>query len=260
MRSRPGQCHPCSSSFRPCPLSCQVLSYVRFGLISAKILASDVETHPLVQTKATRGFIHEAYRYQALPQDSRKKFSASMDARARTRRPRSSSWSPKTRGRAGGRGALDWGLAPASHLGRERSVSDSDEWEGHGGTDDVQGKCTGCVDVGGGGKGGGGGDPDPGPNPSSGPGPDSDLGVVAERAGVSGKEYSNGRREGSLVSSDPSRGGVARETVNRSRKEVDDVLSTGGECGKHEPATEADANPGSTRRLWGVGLRAYAQV
>lgn len=63
----------------------QVLSHVRFGLISAKTLASEVEVHPLVQTKAGRCFVHEAYRYQALPLEDREKFAASMKARARPR-------------------------------------------------------------------------------------------------------------------------------------------------------------------------------
>lgn len=44
-----------------------------------------METHPLVQTKAGKGFVHEAYRYQALPPESREDFASLMDARARPR-------------------------------------------------------------------------------------------------------------------------------------------------------------------------------
>lgn len=63
----------------------QVLSHVRFGLVSAKTLAEVVEAHELVQTKAGKAFVHEAYRYQALPPESRGEFAASMSARARPR-------------------------------------------------------------------------------------------------------------------------------------------------------------------------------
>lgn len=63
----------------------QVLSYVRFGLISAKTLAEAVEQHPLVQSKSGTAFLHEAYRFQALPPESQEEFASSMATRARPR-------------------------------------------------------------------------------------------------------------------------------------------------------------------------------
>lgn len=62
-----------------------MLSYVRFGLISAKTLAEAVEQHPLVQSKSGRAFLHEAFRFQALPPESKEEFALSMATRARPR-------------------------------------------------------------------------------------------------------------------------------------------------------------------------------
>lgn len=53
--------------------------------MSAKTLAEVVEAHPFVQTKTGKSFVHEAYRYQALPPESRDDFAVSMAARARPR-------------------------------------------------------------------------------------------------------------------------------------------------------------------------------
>lgn len=58
---------------------------MRFGLISAKTLAVAVEAHPLVQSEVGKAFVHEAYRYQALPRESRDGFAESMEARAQPR-------------------------------------------------------------------------------------------------------------------------------------------------------------------------------
>lgn len=60
---------------------------MRFGLVSAETLADAVEAHPLMQSKAGKGFVHEAYRYQALPPENRDGFASSMAARARPRVP-----------------------------------------------------------------------------------------------------------------------------------------------------------------------------
>eukprot|EP00903_Cladosiphon_okamuranus_P009315 g8887.t1 len=65
----------------------EILSHVRFGLVSAETLADAVEAHPLMQSKAGKAFVHEAYRYQALPPESRAGFASSMAARARPRVP-----------------------------------------------------------------------------------------------------------------------------------------------------------------------------
>ncbi|CAN0273760.1 unnamed protein product, partial [Hapterophycus canaliculatus] len=66
----------------------EVLSHVRFGLVSAKTLADAVEAHPLMQSEAGRAFVHEAYRFQALPPESRDELASSMASRARPRAAR----------------------------------------------------------------------------------------------------------------------------------------------------------------------------
>ncbi|CAM9457218.1 unnamed protein product [Choristocarpus tenellus] len=65
-----------------------VLPHVRFGLISAETLAETVENHVMLQADIGRRFIHEAYRYQALPEGAVKEnFLLSMEARSRPRSP-----------------------------------------------------------------------------------------------------------------------------------------------------------------------------
>lgn len=102
----------------------QVLSYVRFGLISAKTIADAVECHPLVQTKAGKSFVHEAYRFQALPPESRQEFAKSMAARARPRTAPAAS----RRGSAGGHGRLaDRSLEAAGMDDGQGSISDDSD-------------------------------------------------------------------------------------------------------------------------------------
>lgn len=110
------------SRFRPI----QVLAHVRFGLISAKTLASEVEVHPLVQTKAGRCFVHEAYRYQALPLEDREKFAASMKARARPRALDGRFSARKSPRWVRDSGSLGW-KPRAQSTGEKGSISDDDD-------------------------------------------------------------------------------------------------------------------------------------
>lgn len=64
-----------------------------------------------MQTKAGRSFVHEAYRYQALPQDTREEFAASMEMRARPRMPPSSRL-PYHSSRLHDPGCLSWSREP----------------------------------------------------------------------------------------------------------------------------------------------------
>ena len=81
-----------------------MLSHVRFALISAKTLAEAVEAHPLLQSKSGKAFLHEAYRYQALPPESQDAFAKSMATRARPRAASTTALSVSPGGRGGRRG------------------------------------------------------------------------------------------------------------------------------------------------------------
>ena len=217
----------------------QILSHVRFGLISAKALAEAVEAHPLLQTKAGKAFVHEAYRYQALPPESRDDFASSMAARARprpavatalsnpaaatsgcSRRGRRSYSSKRGHGGGGGGGGGRLTEGEFDDDGFSSDGSEGDEGRVYVGAEggssrDVAGPENGGVsDGGGGGVGGGCGD-----------------GARTERSSDCAEEGGDGARgsgdEAEGVRGDPPRKALAVSAASPSR------------------------------RLWGSGLRMY---
>lgn len=200
-----------------------MLSHVRFGLVSAKTLAEVVEAHPLIQTNAGKAFVHEAYRYQALPHESRDEFAASMGARARPRSAAgelsASSAGASHRDRLsptrretqhGDGGCLAAGLG-AVGLDEEGLSSDESETDGGSGDSRVQG-----VDHAGAGHGGGG----------------ISLGDGARAAPTTGSAKGMWEEDG---------GGE------------NEAAGEGGESPRKSHATA----PSPRRRSWGAGLRMY---
>lgn len=220
----------------------QVLSHVRFGLISAKTLAEAVEAHALLQARAGKAFVHEAYRYQALPPESLNEFCSSMGARAR---PRSA-------------GAADAGagtLSVASTGGRFPSASErcgSGRWRGR-----FREAGLDCKEFSGDGDGEGSEDGEKGVDAKAGTGRGGwrrggegggdGAREAASSVGRGQEEEEEGEEEGE------GKGGVALFKQEEGEKEE----PGGGQSSKKSPVIITDAGRSPARRSWGVGLRMY---
>lgn len=236
--------HPRTRHTTP-PLSPeQILSHVRFGLVSAETLAGAVESHPLLQSRAGRAFVHEAYRYQALPPESRDDLLASsMEARARpraaaaaaagpagARAARSSSFATASRAPSGRRGRPSWGGGFAGGLGGvnfadEESGSSCDEGGERGTGRD------GCRDA----------------------GLEEESGDPATSGSESGGGGSGGRAwEDARAAPAPASDGAEGMRV---------VVAGGGDGNDHGEVEDTDApskaGASPSRRSWGAGLRMY---
>lgn len=223
---------------------CQILSHVRFGLISAKTLAEAVEAHPLVQTKVGKAFVHEAYRYQALPPESRENFATSMAARAR---PRSAAaFTALLNPSAAAGDGVGGGRFYLSTRGQGGSGSGERLMEGDFDDDDFPSDRSksdeGCIDDGG--TEGGGCDL---------AGPESEsIGDGGARGGGGGRGGCGGGGGGD---------GARTEHSSDSTEEGCDGKRGGGDGAEgvrgDPPSKALVATASPSRRLWGSGLRMY---
>lgn len=220
----------------------QVLSHVRFGLISAKTLVEAVEAHALLQARTGKSFVHEAYRYQALPPEIRHDFGASMGARAR---PRS----------AGAAGPGPGTVSVTSTGGGFPSTSErcgSGLWCGG-----LRESSLDCEEF---------------------PGDDDGEGSKAGEEGLDVKAGTcrSGWRRGGEGGGDGAREAVSSDGHDQEEEEDEDEGERNGgvalfkqeegeeeegrgrgESSKKSPVITSDADRSPARRSWGAGLRMY---
>ncbi|CAB1114554.1 unnamed protein product [Ectocarpus sp. CCAP 1310/34] len=216
-----------------------VLSHVRFGLVSAKAIADAVEAHPLMQSAAGKAFVHEAYRYQALPPESRDNFASSMAARARRR---------TAAGGDGGRGYRT-GQSPSAALKPDHGdgVGDFSGWLRVDGFGDDQGDSSSdssSCEV----RGSGAGDSES----EGGEDPPVAGGESSRHGGSNGGAAADGGI-GDGMRSAPVSGSA--EEMSAGREESARGESRVGNESRPRKLHMTDGNP--KRRLWGAGTRMY---
>ncbi|CAM9896899.1 unnamed protein product [Ectocarpus sp. 8 AP-2014] len=221
--------------------SFRVLSHVRFGLVSAKALADAVEAHPLMQSAAGKAFVHEAYRYQALPPESRDDFASSMAARARSR--------TAAGGDGGGGSGYRTGRSSSAALKPDHGdgVDDFSGWLRADGFGDDQGDSSGSSSCEG--QGGGGGE-----NESEGEGDPPVPGGEGNWHGSSnGAAAAADGGIGDGMRSAPLSGSA--EEIGAGREESASGESRVGNESRPRKLHMTDGSP--IRRLWGAGTRMY---
>lgn len=234
---------------------------MRFGLVSAKTLADAVEGHPLMQSEASRRFVHEAYRFQALPPESRDELASSMASRARPRAARARADgvlpSPLSAAAAGGDASGVHSrfsrIEPRSNPRESRTCASNDGGGAVGGSGGVCFEDGDALfsdsdeerEIDAGGEGGG--------NITD---PERDeVGRRAEGDGGSGSgagaaEDSGARTPRALSSAEKMTG----EQAARGEAEGE---GRGSETGDVSPRKSHAAEPSVGRKSWGAGLRMY---
>lgn len=175
-----------------------------------------------MQSKVGKAFVHEAYRYQALPPGSRDEFASSMSARAR---PRAATTTDKYTAAAAaataGGVALTRGLMAVEFVDEEGGCSSSDDSEvGGEGDRDIELEGSGSRRAAAGG----------------------DSEGVRDIGGVGGGDEDSARAAPALVSAGEISGGETPEW-------------DGGVGNESTSKSTADGSP--NRKLWGAGPRMY---
>lgn len=207
--------------------------------MSAKTLAETVESHPSMQSEVSKAFVHEAYRYQALPPGSRDDFASSMSARARPRVATTTDTDAVAAATGGGGRVGRFPTAVvrlSSGIGRAgglRAIDFFDEERGWSSSDDSEVGREGGRDI--------------------------ELETSGSRRTTAGCESEGERDIGGIGGGDED--GAQAAAASGSAEQMSGGETPGGEGGGRvgnvctSKSHAADASP--SRRLWGAGLRMY---